>query len=711
MSFLFIQELKRRNVFKVASVYVITSWLILQIISVLVPYLRLPDVFGSIVTVMLIIGFPLICIFAWAFELTPEGVKLTQNVDRNMSITDQTGNKLDRWLMVCLVLAVGYIAYEKMFTYQIDDSKELSIAILPFKDMSAEQNQAYFADGIAEEILNSLARIKQLQVISRTSSFQFKNNEQDIRRIGDLLGANYILEGSVRKDKRNLRITAQLVDSQSGTHIWSDTYDRQVSDIFLLQDELTYSITQALKLNLIRKDIKNEYGMTDNEDAYNLFLKGRELGYQRNSVALNQAAKYLEQAIKLDPKFALAKAQLFIVTALSLEHGNADVPYANQLMKKLFYELLAFEQDFPLKTLVIGKYIELVENNHELSAVFYRKAAKNAPSDSIVQNWYLINLTSLKGVHDVIKAREAFYKINPLDVINISNLIDYHNWLNNRSAAEYYTNRLLTSAPEHSMTALAMLEKLFLRDKQPKKALEYIQKFDGDMSAKSKQIYIELLLVTGNIEQAIIKLNEYIGDNQGQELRFAPNIINLIHVVNSGSYARFSLVDIQKQLDLSEDFYEELILAEKALTGDWKPFVAYWDRKAPSYELFSIQPESMLKFMYAMIKYQMGDSQYIKHYKILRYAIGTCVESEGRIGEACPLILKIAGENDLNNLFKLAKNHLLSGVSLGFEGSKRYILTSPHLYMVREHPDFKPVAEEYLNETYRKWEKEFAAID
>ena len=227
----FFTELKRRNVFKVASVYLLTTWLILQIISVITPTLNLPLMFGTIATVILFLGFPIACVIAWAFELTPEGIKFTKDVEENVSIRHETGQKLNTSLMAVIVLLLGFIIYDKFFTYEFDDNSEITIAVLPFIDMSPEGTEQYFGDGIAEEILNSLTKISSLKVIARTSSFQFRNENNDINQIGKKLGAQFILEGSIRKSEDTLRVTAQLIDTTTQHHIWSETYDKKLTDI------------------------------------------------------------------------------------------------------------------------------------------------------------------------------------------------------------------------------------------------------------------------------------------------------------------------------------------------------------------------------------------------------------------------------------------------------------------------------------------------
>ncbi|GAA0853604.1 hypothetical protein [Aliiglaciecola litoralis] len=702
-------ELKRRNVFKVASVYLITAWLVLQIISVLVPYLKLPELFGSIVTVVLIIGFPFACIIAWAFELTPDGVKLSTEVEHHESITHETGSKINIALVVSLLLALAYISYDKLSTYQLDESKALSIAVLPFADMSPDSSQEYFSDGIAEEILNSLARLKQLQVIARTSSFQFKDKQQDIRSIAETLGANYVLEGSVRKDNNQLRVTAQLIEAESGTHLWSQTYDRQLSDIFSLQDELTYAITQALKLNLLPEQVKVEQGMTANQQAYDLFLKGRDLGYQRNASALNQARDYLEQAIELDPDFALAKAQLYVVYNLAAEHGDMDYQHSLSEAKELYLELLASEHEFPLKLTVFANYIMQTENKPQLVRKLYQRSAKLAPSDPIIQNWRFLGMMQTDGIEAVIEGREAFFKVNPLDQINIINLHIYHYWLGNQTQYQFYVDKLRDDSPEHSATASAVVNNLFIFKQQPRQALDYLASFKGEMNTGTKQLYIELLLITGKIDKAISTLRTYLGENGQHHEIYATSIVNLLSYLHNDPQPKFALLNLQKLLNLSEHDFDYYLLALQALSGDEEPFVAYMDQQFSDAEAFiAAKKEVPFMLFYAIIKFNREDRQYLKRYSWVsdKNNIERCLKTKGRTTGLCSLVLTYNGETDVDVLLGQAKNSTVI-IDSGFPGVARYLLTAPHLVMLHDNPEFKAMANEYLDNTYRKWEKEF----
>ena len=285
-------ELKRRNVFRVAAAYVIVGWLILQVGEVLAPALLLPDWVNSLLAFFLLLGFPLAMFFAWAFELTPEGIKKEVEVDRSASITHVTGQKLNNTIIVLLLLAVGYFAWDKFLrtpapatevannelsteSVTADDGVH-SIAVLPLADMSPDGDNEYFSDGLTEELLNLLARIKNLQVAGRTSSFAFKGKNEDLRDIGRKLNVENILEGSVRKDeaRNRVRITLQLIKVEDGFHLWSETYDRDLDDIFAIQEEVAHEVADVLRVTLLGEDeARLSQSPTTDITAYDLYLQ------------------------------------------------------------------------------------------------------------------------------------------------------------------------------------------------------------------------------------------------------------------------------------------------------------------------------------------------------------------------------------------------------------------------------------------------------
>jgi len=327
------EELKRRNVFRVGIAYGVVSWLLLQVIATVVPILDLPGWVAKLTLLALALGFIPTLIFAWAYELTPEGIKPEAEVDRTQSIRPQTGRKLDRIIIAFLVLALGYFAWDKFAdkaemgpdtfssaekaTIAANEAEnvsgpisEKSIAVLPFVNMSSDPEQEYFSDGITEEILNRLAGVRGLQVAARTSAFSFKGHNQDVREIAQLLGVGNILEGSVRKADGQVRITAQLIRASDGFHLWSESYDRKLENIFAIQDDIASQIAAALEISLgISAQPSGQPAKQVNPEVYDLYLRARALHRQRGEGVL-QAIELFQQALAIDPEFAPAWAGL-----------------------------------------------------------------------------------------------------------------------------------------------------------------------------------------------------------------------------------------------------------------------------------------------------------------------------------------------------------------------------------------------------------------
>ncbi|MFB3142839.1 MAG: hypothetical protein ACE1Z2_08525 [Acidobacteriota bacterium] len=323
-------ELKRRNVVRVAVAYVIVAWLLLQVADVVLNNIEAPDWVFLAILLLVALGFPFALIFAWAYELTSEGLKKEKDVDRSESITHITNRKLDFLIIGVLVVALGYFAYDK---FVLDASRDAilieattravtervvteqeesttsdkSIAVLPFVDMSQETGNEYFADGLAEELLNMLVKIPELRVAARTSSFSFKGKDLKISEIAHELNVSHVLEGSVRKSGNKVRITVQLIKADDGFHLWSENFDRTLDDIFVVQDEIASEVAQALEVTLMGKSQADR--MIDPE-AYALYLKGLHFTLQRGAENYKKSEEALLQAIELDPGYAEAWAAL-----------------------------------------------------------------------------------------------------------------------------------------------------------------------------------------------------------------------------------------------------------------------------------------------------------------------------------------------------------------------------------------------------------------
>ncbi len=318
-------ELRRRNVFRVAAAYAVVGWLIIQVVSALSAPLNLPEWFEAVTVTLLAIGFPIALLFAWAFDLTPDGIRLTQRDDA--ASRESGGNKLDYALIGALVVVAAVTLWGQLPTASVNDLTQLveveeapSIAVLPFADMSPNGDQEYFGDGIAEELLNELTRLDGLQVAGRTSSFSFKQSDEDLQAIGEALHVNFILEGSIRKDGDRVLITAQLINAADGYHLWSDTYNRELTDIFAIQEDIATSVAGELGVRLGVGGVNAFRGAgTRNVESYDAYLEGLAV-----VAARGESIPFFERATRLDPNYAAAWAQLGLRTSATQWNANPE---------------------------------------------------------------------------------------------------------------------------------------------------------------------------------------------------------------------------------------------------------------------------------------------------------------------------------------------------------------------------------------------------
>jgi TolB-like protein len=330
-------ELKRRNVFRVAAAYIIVGWLIMQAGEVMGPALRLPEWVNSLLVFFLILGFPLAIFFAWAFELTPDGLKKEKDIDKTQSITQATGQKLNYTIIVLMAVALAYFAWDKFVSKpgsevelaQVSPATEQtkmvalsneqktskkSIAVIPFRNRSAnEENAEFFSDGVHDELLTNLSRIEELKVISRTSVMNYRDTTKNMKQIGEELGVANILEGGVQRAGNTVRINVQLIDAATDEHLWAKVYDRQLTaeNIFAIQTEIARAIAIALEATLSpREQELLATAPTTNLEAYDNWLMARQLINRGNWQSMRDAQSYLKKAIELDPEFIQAHTLL-----------------------------------------------------------------------------------------------------------------------------------------------------------------------------------------------------------------------------------------------------------------------------------------------------------------------------------------------------------------------------------------------------------------
>jgi len=318
----FFAELKRRNVYKVAVAYAVVGWLLVQVATQVFPFFEIPNWAVRLIVLAIVIGFPIALVIAWAFELTPEGLKRTEDVD----LATQTRTRTHAWIYIVIVGALLSISlfFFGRFTASTKQSgttevPEKSIAVLPFENRSEDKANAYFADGIQDEILTRLAKIADLKVISRTSTQHYKSAPENLSEIARQLGVAHIVEGSVQKSGDSVRVNVQLIKAANDSHLWADTFDRKLTDIFSVESEVAKAIADQLRAKLTGQEEQVIAAKpTDNPEAYDAYLRGLAYSLKTSFTPANAlgAQKYLKEAVRLDPKFALAWALLSYTDAV-----------------------------------------------------------------------------------------------------------------------------------------------------------------------------------------------------------------------------------------------------------------------------------------------------------------------------------------------------------------------------------------------------------
>jgi len=383
----FFAELRRRNVYRVAVAYTIVSWLLIQVAASTFPFLEIPKWCVRLVIVLLALGFPIAMILAWAYELTPEGIKRTEEVIPEKSIKRHTGRKLNGLIIGVLLCAVAFLVYQRFQPQTPAGVPEKSIAVLPFENFSDDKENAFFADGIQDDILTSLAKIHDLKVISRTSVMAYRGAaKNNLPQIAQALGVVNILEGSVRRGDNRVVVSVQLIDARNDRHLWAKRYDRPLADSLGLQGELASEIATELRATLSPEEKgRVETKPTENPDAYVLYLKAR--GYESNPDRLFEDFKLAErlyrEATQHDPAFALAHARLS-ATLARIYHWFDPTDERKALIKSSAEKALQLSPDLGEGHLALGLYYYWTEANYDKALEQFRLAAAALPNDSEV---------------------------------------------------------------------------------------------------------------------------------------------------------------------------------------------------------------------------------------------------------------------------------------------------------------------------------------
>ncbi len=488
-----IGELKRRNVFRVAVLYLVASWVILQVADVLFPALGVPAGGINLILGVLILGFPLVLIFSWVYELTPDGLKREKDIDRSQSVTSVTGQKINVLIVVLLIVAIAVVAIDRLLPASrqaadtsgtvvsseqaaadaaadsgapstpttpddiaagkfLNTAPEQSVAVLPFVNMSGDPQNEYFSDGLSEELLNALAGIKGLFVAARTSSFYFKGHTGDVADIARQLRVRNILEGSVRKAGERVRITAQLIDATNGYHLWSETFDRQLDDVFAVQDEISRKVAGALRVTLMTAGDAPIEKPTENMEAYLAYLRGQQQLHAGGVAGFQQAIGAFEEAVALDPNFAEAYAGIARAWAAQLDWGNITQEEAAGPAKAAADRAMALDPDLPMAlTAQALAFLTSGPRNgvDPRTLQSLEQALSLDPENVDILGWYASALQSADRPEEAVAALERGLSRDPLSANLQMELGRALMSLRRRDAARQHFLSAMELAPDH----------------------------------------------------------------------------------------------------------------------------------------------------------------------------------------------------------------------------------------------------------------------
>src|SRR5881398_3119042 len=467
----FFAELKRRNVYKVAVAYAVVGWLLVQVATQVFPFFEIPNWAVRLIVLAIVIGFPIALVIAWAFELTPQGLKRTENVD----VAAQGSRKSHAWIYIVIVGAAFSIGLIFVGRYTATNTAgaarteastgssipQKSIAVLPFENLSDDKGAAYFADGIQDEILTKLASIADLKVISRTSAAKYKSKPEDLKTVSQQLGVATVLEGSVQKAADKVRVNVQLIDARADSHLWAKTYDRDMKDVFAIQSEVAEEIADSLKAKLSPAEANTvARSPTKDTQAYDLFLKGefeqRVANSNFRSESFDQAARWYKEAIARDPEFALAIAQLAICQLrrhwLTDPLSEAEVMEAGRMAK----QALTLAPDLAEAHVALGLFYYYGFRDYEPALAEFQRALELRPNYSLALQFVaFVHRRQGKWDRTVDELKRSIDQ-DPRDPYVQAGLAETYVFLRTWREAEDTARHPLTIDP-HEATAMRML--------------------------------------------------------------------------------------------------------------------------------------------------------------------------------------------------------------------------------------------------------------
>jgi len=466
-------ELKRRNVFRVGIAYLIGGWLVIQVADIVLENIGAPAWVMQVILLLLVLGFIGAVFFSWAFEVTPEGLKLESEVDRSQSITGMTGRKLDRSITVMLVVALGYFIWESRFAERGAEpptvteevvaaeaseavetvATDKSIAVLPFDNRSSRGEDEYFTEGIHDDLLTNISKIGSMRVISRTSVMEYKDTTKNLQDIARELGVANILEGGVQRSGNQVRINVQLIDAATDDHLWAEIYDRELTaeNLFTIQSEISIAIAEALHATLSPEDQeKVEVVHTQNLEAYESYLQGRKLWTERAAESNAESVKHFQHAIDLDPAFALAYVGLSDAYRFKVYLEGALPDDVYPLAERAARTALQLNPDLGEAYASRGS-LKRETGNYDGAIADYQRAIELSPSHLDAYNWYALTLVLKGRMQEAIELVHEGLKIDPLSPVLRNNLAFWQMRLGRFEEAQATIKRNIELRPDGRM--------------------------------------------------------------------------------------------------------------------------------------------------------------------------------------------------------------------------------------------------------------------
>ena len=496
----FFSELKRRNVYRVGLAYFVASWLLLQVIDVVEPIIGMPEWVAKFFLVLLAVGLPLALVFAWAYEMTPEGLKREKDVDRSDSITPETGRRLDRLIVGILVIAVGLMAIDRyVFDEDVEppESQALqsvaaqdpteasaeetpSIAVLPFANMSADESSTYFSDGLADTLLHMLAQIREIRVAARTSSFQFRDQNTDITKIAEALNVGTVLEGSVQKAGNKIRVTAQLIEADTGYHLWSGNYDRDLDDVFAIQDEIANEVVSALKISLLGEEAEQlAQHDTDSVAAYTDYLLAINDMNEFSFESMRRAEQRLLNAVRADPGYAVAWAKLGELYLQLGDFGAGDAHEMNEKARDAASKALDLEPRSASAIAVLAA-VEDNRGDRKMAEQLYARAIELGPNEPAPREGLARILAEKNDRQAALALLEEALTLDPLSSSVHFEFVEQYQVLSDYDKAMEHIAKIREIQPESPLSWYAGADIEFERGDWAQALLSYLRAHELD---------------------------------------------------------------------------------------------------------------------------------------------------------------------------------------------------------------------------------------